>query len=143
MKSLTKQLEEYDDRIDLTPMIDVVFLLLLFFVLTTTFAEETFFPVELPKADQPIVRTLNDAVVIEVTPKGEYACNKEYAPNAKVLFEQLKLIKEERAAGRNPIKVVVIKADRAASAQHLVSVLDILKALEIDEFAVSVKSDDE
>jgi len=68
MKRLTEVLEDGQDRADITPLIDVIFMLLLFFIITTTFAEDTFFPIELPKAERaPDVRTPADTAVVEIT----------------------------------------------------------------------------
>ena len=50
MKKLSDAILAEEEKLDLTPLIDVIFMLLLFFVVTTTFAEDTFFPIELPGA---------------------------------------------------------------------------------------------
>ena len=57
MKGLTDQLGEGSDQADLTPMIDCVFLLLLFFIVTSSLSEETnLFKIEMPKAAHSEIR---------------------------------------------------------------------------------------
>ena len=67
MKKLTEQLETADDRPEITPLIDVIFMLLLFFIVTTTFAEDTFFPIMLPTGENTTVLTPTDAVTLGMT----------------------------------------------------------------------------
>ena len=135
MKKLTEQLELDDDRPDITPMIDVIFMLLLFFIVTTTFAAETFFPLELPTAETVTVRAADEAAVIEISRDGELALNREFVVSFEALYEQLG---EQKRAGA--FRTVVIKADEAAPAGSVVSTLDVLRGLGIAEFAVTAHS---
>ena len=57
--------------IDLTPLIDVVFQLLIFFILTTTFENNPAFRVKLPKANNADVKQEPKAVVVTVTSDGK------------------------------------------------------------------------
>ena len=131
-KPLTQLIEANDDRPDITPLIDVIFMLLLFFIITTTFAEDTFFPLVLPKAERAITRTLDDTVIVEISINGEYAVDQTFIPGASRLHDTLATIKKKRN-----IKSVIIKTDQNTPARHLVALLDILSGLDINEFAVT------
>ncbi len=135
MKKLTEQLENAGDRPDITPLIDVIFMLLLFFIVTTTFAEDTFFPITLPTARNTTVRTPADAVTVEISRDGEFAIEDRFIPSERLLYERLRALQQNR-----PFASVIIKSDEQADAKHLVAVLDILRGLEITEFAVVAES---
>ena len=58
---------------DMTPMIDVVFLLLIFFMVATTFVEESrLFKIRLPKADKPRLLQPEDVVTVEISEDGRF-----------------------------------------------------------------------
>jgi biopolymer transport protein ExbD len=130
IKRLTEALEDQDDRADITPLIDVIFMLLLFFIITTTFAEDTFFPIELPRAQGTELRTPQHAVTLEVTRIGEFALNRQPIYSQNELYRQLRTLKSQ---GR--VQTVILKIDEQAPSRHLVFVLDTLHALDIQEFA--------
>ena len=135
-KTLTERMDDSDDRPDITPLIDVIFMLLLFFIITTTFAEDTFFPIVLPTAREAIVRTMADTAVVEISREGQFAVNKQFVADERQLYRSLKSLKEAGTA-----KSVVIKADQDASARHVVAVLDMLSGLSINEFAVTAQNE--
>lgn len=133
-QSLSQLVSEQEDRPDITPLIDVIFMLLLFFIITTTFAEDTFFPLILPKAERATVRTLDDTTVVEINERGQFAVDKEFVPTQKSLYRYLSGLKDARG-----IRTVVIKVDKRTDADHLVQVLDVLKGLGLNEFAVTAE----
>ena len=136
MKKLTEQLELADDRPEITPLIDVIFMLLLFFIVTTTFAEDTFFPITLPTAHNTTVRTPTDAVTVEISRDGELALERKFVPSERRLYERLQTLQQNKQ-----FTSVIIKADEHADAKHVVTVLDILRGLEITEFAIVAESE--
>ena len=136
MKKLTEQLELADDRPEITPLIDVIFMLLLFFIVTTTFAEDTFFPITLPTGHNTTVRTPTDAVTVEISRDGELALERKFVPSERRLYERLQTLQQNKQ-----FTSVIIKADEHADAKHIVTVLDILRGLEITEFAIVAESE--
>ncbi len=133
MKGLSEQLEELDDRADMTPMIDCVFLLLLFFIVTATFSDETLFKVELPQAESPLVRQPSEVIQVTVNEEGLYSLGDRAVPEDKLL-SSLKAIHE-----RNGIKSIIIKADKRCDYEKVVKIVDIANTLRIDEFSLAVK----
>ncbi len=65
-----------DVTLNLTPLIDVVFLLLIFFMVTTTFKDEARLSIELPDANAEVIENLEDEYLkIQIESEGEYFLN--------------------------------------------------------------------
>lgn len=134
MKGLTEQLERSDDRADLTPLIDCVFLLLLFFIVTAVFVEESnLFKVELSEAEQSELRKTDDAAIIWISADGRYAVDQQYVPQDE-LYSRLKSRHEKQ-----PFKTIVIKGDRASPLEKTVHVFALAKALGVQEVLPAVQ----
>ena len=102
--------------IDLAPMLDTVFNLLIFFIIASAFVQESGVEIEKPQA-VTAVRLKNDFIVIGITPTGEvwYGRNKIGVEGVRSTVAAL-LLAEERP--------VVIQADRGATTDVLVRVMD-------------------
>ena len=72
-----------DERVDvnLTPLIDVVFLLLIFFMVSTTFDRHAKLKVELPEASASTEQKLEEPVVLSIDAKGNYFINDRQVVN--------------------------------------------------------------
>lgn len=105
--------------LDLTPLIDVVFLLLLFFMLTTTFVESTRLKIDLPEAGEGAQAERKDVPwVIEIDAQGRYALNGEVV-GVEQLAARLRAI-----PGRTEETSVLVRADGKATHQAVVRALD-------------------
>lgn len=140
MKRLTEQVESGSVQPDITPLIDVIFMLLLFFIVTTTFAEDTFFPVRLPRAahaEKAEIIGVADVAMVEISRDGEFAVNREFVPSSDKLYETLDALKKQ-----GNCRAVIIKADKDSGAGQLVELLDILRGLDINDFSVYTREND-
>lgn len=137
MKGLSENLEDMDDRADLVPLIDCVFLVLLFYVVAATFSEDTLFQVELPRAKDVEVRALDDTVTLSVSREGQYALGATPVADEQV-YPQLLARQQER-----PIRTLVIRGDRGCPYEKIVAALDVAQALKIGEFSLVVARDGE
>lgn len=109
--------------LDMTPLIDVVFLLLIFFMLTASFTQAQRLKVELPKAEQgESSPDQSKDWTIEIDETEHYALNGE-----ALSLEQLELRLRE-LPGRNDDTVVLIRAHAKAEHQAVVRALDAAKA---------------
>lgn len=133
MKSLTAQLEDHDDGADMTPMIDCVFLLLLFFIVTATFSEETLFEIELPEAAEPLVREGGNVVEVYVLPDGGFSIGSREVTE-EALLSNLRSIHE-----RHGIKTLRIKGDKRSDYENVIRVVDIAQTLRTREFSLAVE----
>lgn len=109
-----------DLQLNLTPLIDVVFLLLIFFMVSTSFKKETKISLELPEANGEALEQENQAIEISINKVGEIFINGEGLIN-----KQLDTIKAAimQSASDNTVPVV-INADAQAPYQSVISVMD-------------------
>ena len=137
MKGLTDQLQgDGGDQADLTPMIDCVFLLLLFFIVTTSFTEETnLFKVEMPKAEKSRVVTLENTVQVVIEKSGKIAVGKKIVADDE-LWSLLSQRYENAEADNKP--VLVVRGDKDCPYEKVVLVMDIAQELGIDEISWAV-----
>lgn len=107
---------EHSSGIDLSPLLDVVFILLIFFIVTTVFVRETGVEIDRPRA-LSAQQLPQSVILIAITGGGEviYGGN---AIGARGVRNTLEPLVRERQ------RPVVIQADKSASAEMLVEVLD-------------------
>jgi biopolymer transport protein ExbD len=110
-----------EPEINLIPFIDVLLVVLIFLMLTTTYSKFTELQVNLPVADAEQQRPNPKEVVVAVGSDGRYAINKEVLEGAGVdtLTNAL-----ARAAQDSREVVVIISADAAATHQSVINVMD-------------------
>jgi len=121
MMPLVKRRERKKVEIPLTPLIDIVFLLLIYFLLTTNFLVEEGIKVNLPRAgaSAPQVKT---EIIVYVDRQG-----KTYLADQEVSLAALSgIIRDKIAADAD--RWVVIKADRKAFLDAAVKVMDVARA---------------
>lgn len=107
--------------VNITPLIDVVFLLLIFFMVTTTFTRESRLIVTLPEADTPLVDSQTDVIEIIVSKDGSYAINGRALVNSRI--ETLMRGLELESGGDRSLAVLLI-ADAEATHQSVVTAMD-------------------
>ena len=107
--------------INITPLIDVVFLLLIFFMVTTTFSRETRLMVNLPEADAELTNADVTSIEIIVARDGTYSINGKALINNRI--ETLIRALELESAGDRGLPIVLI-ADAEATHQSVVTAMD-------------------
>jgi len=134
MKRLTEQLDAPDDRADLTPLIDCVFLLLLFFIVTAVFVEEShLFEIDLPKADHAELRRLNEVVIVGISKGGRYSVGESFVSDDQ-LYAYLDGLNAEA-----PIKTLIVQGDRECPYEKVVMAMDVAHALNVPEITLAVE----
>jgi biopolymer transport protein ExbD len=109
-------------EINLTPLVDVVLLLIIFFMASTTFVREAALKVDLPQASQQPTATSGTPLEITVTAEGNYLVNRQALINSRAdtLLKAL-----ERTAGGARDLPLVIRADARATHQSVVTAMDV------------------
>jgi biopolymer transport protein ExbD len=107
-------------ELNLIPMIDVLIVLLIFLVLTTTFSREAELQIQLPDASGEAAGE-NKGIEIIVDAEGHYTVGEHQTVNDKI--ETVKKALQE-AVGTQPDPLIVIDADRNATHQSVMTVLD-------------------
>ncbi|MDO8825564.1 biopolymer transporter ExbD [Methylophaga sp.] len=124
MKLLPRKSEEPD--VNLTPMIDVVFLLLLFFMVSTSFIRESSLKVDLPEASGQALTEQEASIDIVIRANGEVLVND--TAMAELSRDALRdLLKT--TAGDNEDPHIIISADANAEYQHIVTAMDAAQLL--------------
>ncbi|AUD78894.1 biopolymer transporter ExbD [Kangiella profundi] len=109
-----------DLQLNLTPLIDVVFLLLIFFMVSTSFKKESKISLDLPEANGEIAEKLPESIEISINKDGEVFVNGEGLIN-----RQLETIKDAiKQVANDPSTPLVINADAQAPYQAVISVMD-------------------
>lgn len=107
--------------VNITPLIDVVFLLLIFFMVTTTFNRETRLLVNLPEANAEIANSQPDQIEIMVAREGNYSINGRNLVNNRI--ETLIRGLEVESGGDRNLPVLLV-ADAEATHQSVVTAMD-------------------
>ena len=110
-----------EPSINLTPLIDVVFLLLIFFMVTTTFTRETLLQVNLPEAEAETQSTQTERLEIVVSRDGSFALNGQTLVNGQL--ETLLRGLELESKGNLNLPVIIV-ADSEATHQSVVTAMD-------------------
>lgn len=110
-----------EDSINLTPLIDVVFLLLIFFMVSTTFTKETHLQIDLPEASGEVQPQQSRQIEILINSEGGFAVNGESVVNKQI--NTLKLAIEKVSEGDNKLPMI-ITADANTPYQAVVTAMD-------------------
>jgi len=129
-----------DPTVDLTSLIDVVFLLLIFFMVTTTFERQALLEVELPEASA--VQDAGDA-----PDTLEFVIDREgrmYLNDRRLVDSEEATIRAaiEEAAGQRRDLPLVLRADRMTPHHHVVTVMDVSAQLGFSNLSIATDRSD-
>ena len=113
--------EEDEAAVDMTPMLDIVFIMLIFFIVTTSFVKEAGIEVNKPKAAQA-TKKKNANIFIAIRGNGEIWMDKRQVDVERVSANIERLLAEQ------PTETVIIQADKEAKHGVVVKVMDQIKA---------------
>lgn len=113
-------------RIDMTPMVDVAFLLLIFFMSTTQFKPPEPVAVQLPLSSSEIHVPDTGTIILTVSRTGQVYISSETGNDIQALAPDNMLEAIVNWRGRNPGSVVVVKGDRDASFGAMADLMDTL-----------------
>ena len=132
---LRQQVSEEPD-VNLTPLIDVVFLLLIFFMVSTTFNKESELSIDLPTANGAVAQERPLQIEISIDAEGHYALN-----NERLVNEQLKTLKDAiiKVAGDDREVPLIISADGRASHQSVVTAMNAARQLGFSHLTFATK----
>ena len=124
--------QQDDTEINITPMLDIVFIMLIFFIVTTSFVKEAGIDVSRPTANTAEQKTKGN-VMIAIRENGEVWMNKR-----RIEVDAVRA-NVEKAAAENPEGSVVIIADRESATGILVEVMDQVKLAGVDAISVAAE----
>jgi biopolymer transport protein ExbD len=121
-----------EPEINITPMLDIVFIMLIFFIVTTSFTKETGADIIKPMADQA-VRLQKGTILVGVRSNDEVWMNKR-----RIEVREVRAM-VERAKAENPEGSVVIVADKGSRIGVVTQVMDQVKLAGIQGIAISAE----
>ena len=124
--------QEEDADIDITPMLDIVFIMLIFFIVTATFVKESGIDVTRPDAETAIKQN-RVAILIAIRDNNEIWINRRKVDLASVRANVEKLHAE------NPQGGAVIQADRQAETGVLVKIMDQVRLAGVDAISIAAE----
>lgn len=124
---------EEDVSINLTPLIDVVFLLLIFFMVSTTFDTTSQLKIRLPEASQARTQDPPRKLNLLIDAKGRFFLNSRELTNSKSATLRAAL---ERAMDGNRLPIV-IQSDADSPVQSLVTAMDVVSQLGLKQVSIA------
>jgi biopolymer transport protein ExbD len=134
MRNRTAKAQTQGQTIDLTPMLDVVFIMLIFFIVTATF-------IKLPGPTVSKIDTITEdpykkvTILVAVTEIDEFWIDKKRVEESALKLNLTRMFNE------NPLSGMVIQADNESSIESLAKVADIARDIGITPVAISVEND--
>ena len=117
----------------MTPLIDIMFQLLLFFILSTTFRNAPSFEVNLPEASTNQLNQRDNSLTITITGEEDIVIENNNVPRDEVL----KILTENVI--NNPGLVLVIEADKSVAHGKVVELMDVAQEAGVQMLQVGAK----
>ena len=119
--------------VDVTPLIDIIFQLVLFFMVSTTFVTSPGIEVDLPRSSSDTILRDQDDINLWVTSEGSV-----FVDDAPVDWASLEGALTQ-AAMANPSTLIIIKADRDVDHGRVVAVMDLARSLGLNRLAIATE----
>jgi biopolymer transport protein ExbD len=133
--SFIRKRDRKSSVIDISPMMDMVFILLIFFIVTSTFTRETGVDVSKPKASSA-KELAKESILIAITRQGTIHINE-----SQVILNSLQIILKQMLI-EIPDRPVIIVSDREAPTGRIVDVLDECNLAKVKKVSLSAQKDD-
>ena len=125
-------MDEEEATIDMTPMLDVVFIMLIFFIVTASFVKEAGIDVNRPDAATAVKKDRAN-ILVAISDKGEIWINK------RRIDERAVQANIERLHAENPQGTVVIQADKKATTETLIKVMDAARSAGVFDVSIAAQ----
>lgn len=127
-------------RIDMTPMVDVAFLLLTFFMLTTVFRRPQTLEIKLPPSNTNVQVSASNLLVIRVDEDHRIFQSSGLAKPNLLDFGELGSFFKSKVA-EDPNMIILVKLDRKAKYYYMVDIIDELNLAKLSRYSVATLSD--
>jgi biopolymer transport protein ExbD len=132
MRKNYSTIEDEDSAIDMTPMLDIVFIMLIFFIVTTSFVKESGITVSRPSA-QTAAEDKKGNIMVAIKPNGEIWIDKR-AVDIRSVRANIEKLKAE-----SPESGVVLQADTDSKTGLLVKVMDQVRMAGISNISIAAE----
>jgi biopolymer transport protein ExbD len=127
-----------EPEINLIPFIDVLLVILIFLMLTTTYSKFTEMQLKLPVADTDVQRDYPKEVIVAVSSDGRYMINREAVQGRSPDAVAAALAEAAKAGGKDTI--VIISADATASHQSVITVMEAARRSGLSQITFATQS---
>lgn len=125
--------DEVSADINMTPLIDIMLVLLIIFMVTSSISLESGLDIDLPETKSKTTQQDSDAVLVSLDEKGEVSVQ-----GKKVVFEKVEeTIKT--ALGDSKSSMVVLEGDRTSNLGRAIQIMDLAKAAGAKKFAIAAE----
>lgn len=135
-KKKRKRMRRLGVRLDMTPMVDVAFLLLTFFMLTTTMNRPQTMEINLPPEKTTVEVAQSNLLTLRVKEDGMIFWNISDQPPVKVEYKDLRKLMMQQIAA-NPKLITLIKVDRKGKYHMMVDIMDEMNLANIQRFSLA------
>ena len=134
---VNRNADKLDTNVELTPLIDVVFLLLIFFMVSTTFIRETQLKIDLPEAAGEQQKPEGVPLEISISAEGEYSIDNQLLVNS-----QLETVKRglQEASGGDLERRLIVTADANATHQAVVQAMDAAGQVGVTRISITTQN---
>jgi biopolymer transport protein ExbD len=139
-KKKKKQIRRLGIRIDMTPLVDIAFLLLTFFMLTTSMSRPQTMEINLPPEEVKVEIAESNLLTLRINNKGEVFWNMGIDAPEKIEFSGLRVFLKEKSSA-NPKLVTLVKVDREGKYSMMVNIIDELNVSSITRFSLAPLTD--
>lgn len=133
MRFSNRERRRGEAEINVTSLVDIIFNLLLFFMLTTSFSESAGLEVQLPSASSADVQVQPQDLVVTLTRDGETLVEGEVL-SLEGLSERIERLKTDR-----PDATLILQADEEVPHKNVVDVIDVAKRHRIKSVAIATQ----
>ena len=123
-----------ESTLDLTPMLDIVFIMLIFFIVTTSFIKESGIEVNRPNAETA-ERDQKGNILVAISENNEYIIDRRKV-DLRAIRPNIIRLKAE-----NPEGSVIIQADKASQTGLLVEAMDQIRLAGVQEISIAAEND--
>ncbi|MEJ2142463.1 MAG: biopolymer transporter ExbD [Gammaproteobacteria bacterium] len=137
---LLRHKRDKEPDLNITPLIDVVFLLLIFFMVSTTFEKESEISIELPDASGKPVKKEEFTIEVTIDAQGRYFVNQRRVKDTSIVTLK-QAVSVVRGSHKDP--QYIISADRNTPHQAVVKAMDAARQLGLYKLTFATKQADE
>jgi biopolymer transport protein ExbD len=141
-KSRHKPKRRMGIRMDMTPMVDVAFLLLTFFMLTTVFRRPQTLEIKLPPGSGKAEVQESNLLIFRINEENNIFVSKGLEKPARLETKELSKFLKQKAAEDKKM-IILLKFDRKAKYHMMVDLIDELNIAQLERYSVATLSDDE
>ena len=126
------KLENEENEINLTPMLDVVFIMLIFFIVTASFLRESGLDTNRPDQDQPQVTQDEEGAILVIIDETD-----DIWIDSRIIDPRAVRPNIQRLHAENPERPVVVQVSNTSRAQTLVTVMDASRQADVYDISIA------